>query len=46
VFQDPIVKVVVEDSISSLEVQILEDGCVVHEIQAVVDIVALLFGED
>ena len=43
---DPVVKVVVQVSVSNLEVQVLEHCCVVHQIQAVVHVVALLLGQN
>lgn len=43
---DPVVEVVVEVSVADLEVQVIEDECVVHEVEAVVDVVAELLGED
>lgn len=43
---DPVVKIVVEMSVSHLEVQILEDCGVVHQVEAVVDVEAVALGQD
>lgn len=45
-FHDPVVNVVVQDSISSLEMQVLEGCRVVHQVQTVVHVVSLLLGQD
>jgi hypothetical protein len=43
---DPVVKVVVEVAISNLEMQVLEDCRVVHQVQAVVHVEAFLLCQD
>lgn len=43
---DPVVEVVVKVPVAHLEVQVLEDRSVVHEVEAVVDVEAVPLGQD
>lgn len=45
-FHDPIVQVIVQMSISFLEVKFLEDGSIFHYIQTVVNVATNILGKD
>ena len=42
----PVVEVVVEHPVSSLEMQVLEDAGVVHQVQTVIHVETFLLGQD
>lgn len=45
-FHDPVIKVVVEVTISNLEMEVFEDCSVIHQVETVVNVEVLLLCKD